>query len=107
MTNLTFTRDLLIRLCVGLFAAYVGYQLLLGKHVDFVIRLRRGRVDYQGKFPLSQQSAFTQLLLHDLSLKDSIKIMGCREGRRTRIWFRGKLGEAEKQRIRNFLMIGS
>jgi hypothetical protein len=105
MTNLASTWDLLIRLCVVLFAAYVAYQLLLSKRADFVIRLRKGCVDYQGKFPLSQQSAFSQLLLHDLGLKDSVKIIGCREGRRTQLWFRGKLGDAEKQRIRNFLAL--
>ena len=107
MTNLAFTWDLLLRLCVAFFAAYAAYQLLLGKRADFVIQLRKGSVDYQGKFPLSQQSAFSQLLLHDLGLRDSVKIMGCREGKRTRIWFRGKLGTVEKQRIRNFLTIGS
>jgi hypothetical protein len=107
MTNFAFTWDLLIRLCVAFFAAYVAYQLLLGKRADFVIRLRKGCVDYQGKFPLSQQSAFNELLLQDLGLTDCVKIMGCREGRRTRIWFRGKLRDAEKQRIRNFLTIGS
>lgn len=107
MTNLTFTADLLIRLCVALSASYVVYHVVWGTRADFVIRLRSGCVDYQGKFPLSQQSAFSQLLLHDLGLKDPVKIIGCRDGRRTRIWFRGKLGAAQKQRIRNFLMIGT
>jgi hypothetical protein len=105
MTDLAFNLDWLIRLCVALFAAYFVYQLAWGRRADFVIRLRKGCVDYHGRFPFSQQSAFSQLLLHDLALKDSVKIMGCRDGRRTRIWFRGKIGTAEKQRIRNFLSL--
>jgi hypothetical protein len=103
MDNWSFSWDLLLRASVLLFASYLAYHFLLGGQSDFVIRLRHGRVEYNGRFPLTHQPEVTQLLLHDLGLKESAKITGSWSGGRVRLWFRGKLSKAEKQRIRNFL----
>src|SRR5262249_35153644 len=95
--------DWLLRLGVGLVAAYVVFQIVFGQRADFVLRLRKGSVQYEGQFPLAQQRTLSQLLLQDMALKESIQIQGTWSGGRVRLWFRGKLSAAEKQRIRNFL----
>lgn len=100
--NWDFSWTLIIRVGVFLFAAYMVYHFLLGSRADFVIQLRHGCVEYKG-FPLAHQAAVSQLLLHDMGLKKPARIMGARHGGRVRIWFRGQLGQAERQRIRNFL----
>jgi hypothetical protein len=88
---------------VGLVAAYVAYQVFMGRRADFVIRLRKGCVQYKGRFPVAQQRTLSSLLLQDMALKESIQILGSWNGGRVRLWFRGKLSPEEKQRIRNFL----
>jgi hypothetical protein len=101
--NWSLSWDLIVRASLLLFAGYVVYNFLSARgRADFVIWLRNGCVEYKG-FPLSHQPAVTQLLLHDMGLKESAKIMGARCGGAVRIWFRSKLSPAEKQRIRNFL----
>ena len=95
--------DVLIRAGVGLLVVYAVYRLLLAKQADFTIRVRRGTVEYKGKFPLAMQQPLTQLLLEDLMLKRSVKIMGVWDRRRLRLWFRGSLSPGQRQRIRNFL----
>jgi hypothetical protein len=102
MDNWRFSWDLIVRASVFLAAGYLVYHFLFGGRPDFVIWLRRGCVEYRG-FPLAHQPAVNQFLLHDMALNQSAKITGCRHGGRVRIWFRGKLSNAEKQRIRNFL----
>jgi hypothetical protein len=91
----------LFRICVGAAIIYLAYLLLLGRRADFEIRVRDGRVEYKGK--VAQQGRLSDFLLNDLALKNSIRIMGARNGRRLHLWFRGKLSAGEKQRIRNFL----
>lgn len=91
-----------LRAGVGLLAVYLVYQLVAGKPADFVIRLRKGSVQYRGQIPLAHQAAVTQFLLQDLALDESITILGSWNRGNVRLWFRGKLSDPDKQRIRNF-----
>jgi hypothetical protein len=92
------------RLVVACFVAYVAYYFLFRKSADFIIQVRNGQFNCQGRVPLSQQNAIASFLLEDLSLKDSVKIQGAWNHKRLRLWFSGRIGEGEKQRIRNFLL---
>ncbi len=94
----------ILRLGVVVVAVYVVYQVLLAQRMDFVIQLRKGRVKCKGKIPLSQHQAVEEFLLQDLSLNEPVKISGARNGQRLNLWFRGRLTEGDKQRIRNFLL---
>ncbi len=94
---------LLMRLAVGAAVVYLTIRWLLVPRADFTIRLRRGRVEFRGAFPLAQRAALTELL-HDLGLEGPAKIMGVRRGARLRVWFGGALTDGQKQRIRNFLL---
>jgi hypothetical protein len=92
-----------LRLGVGIAIVYGAYVLLFGRRADFEIRLRGGRVECKGKIAQYAQRLLADFLLNDLALKNSIRIMGARNGPRLHLWFRGRLTTGEKQRIRNFL----
>jgi|SRR5581483_4974461 len=99
-----FTVEFLLQLGVGLFVVWLAYHFLIVKPVDFTISLRKGQVSYRGKVPLAQQPSIAEFLLRDLELHGPLKILGCRNKGRLKLWFRGKLSPGEKQRIRNFLV---
>jgi hypothetical protein len=101
-----FPAEFLLQIGAVLFALCLAYHFLLAKHADFTIRLRRGRVTYQGKVAVAQQGSIAEFLLQDLDLHGPLKILGRRNKGRLKLWFRGKLSAGEKQRIRNFLAAG-
>jgi hypothetical protein len=104
MENWEFYVQMLGRLAVGAFAAYVIYYFIWRKPADFTIQLRRGQFNCRGRVPLVHQGAIARFLLDELALKDSVKIQGAWNHKRLRLWFSGRIGEGEKQRIRNFLL---
>ena len=95
-----------LRLAVVLVAAYVVYGLLLRRKADFIIRVRGDRIQFKGKFPLSQQAAIVQFFASDAAIHGPCKIYGAWKNKRTTIWFSGHINEGEKQRVRNFLSVG-
>src|SRR5437660_5499974 len=102
MDSWDLTSQLFARLAVAIFAAYVIYFFVFHKRIDFTIQVRHDGINYRGRVPLALQPAISQFLLQDLSLKEPVKIHGAWTNKRLSIWFRGRLGEGEKQRIRNF-----
>jgi hypothetical protein len=104
MDSWDLSAQLLARLAVAAFAAYVIYFFVFRKRSEFAIRLRRGSVTFRGRVPVAMQPGITQFLLQDLSLMEPVSIYGAWTNRRLRIWFRGSLTDGEKQRIRNFLL---
>jgi len=103
MDSWDLSAQLLARLAVAAFAAYVVYFFVFRKRSEFAIRLRRGSVTFRGRVPVAMQSGISQFLLQDLSLMEPVSVYGAWNNRRLRIWFRGSLTDGEKQRIRNFL----
>jgi hypothetical protein len=99
-----FYTQLLGRFVVAGVAAFVIYYFLFRKHADFTIQLRRGEFNCRGRVPRIHQRAIAHFLLEELALKESVKIQGAWDRKRLRLWFRGRIGEGEKQRIRNFLL---
>jgi hypothetical protein len=95
-----------VRLAVVLAAAYIVYGLLLRRKADFVIRVRGYRIHFKGEFPLSQRAALVQFLANDTAIHGPCKIYGASKKKRTTIWFSGHISEGEKQRVRNFLLVG-
>ncbi len=88
-----------LALCGGLL--YLFFQ---HRRYDFAIRVRNGQVEYEGRFPRAQHQALAEFLLNDLSVPDSLAIMGAYHGKRLVLWFRGRLSPGQRQRIRNFLV---
>jgi hypothetical protein len=95
--------ELLVHVVVGAAALWLIYHLLLGRRADFRIVVRDGRVECSKGLPLVMRSELGDFLLHDLALRGPVKILGSRRGGRTSLWFRGRLGKREQQRIRNYL----
>ena len=95
-----------VRLAVVLVAAYVVYGLLLRRKADFIIRVRGDRIQFKGRFPVSQRAAIVQFLVSDTAIHGPCKIYGSWEKKRTTVWFSGHITEGEKQRVRNFLLVG-
>jgi hypothetical protein len=104
MDSWDFSTQLLARLAVAAFAAYVIYFFVFRKRSEFAIRLRRGSVSFRGRVPVAMKPGISQFLLQDLSLTEPVSIYGAWNNRRLSIWFRGSLTDGEKQRIRNFLV---
>jgi len=70
---------------------------------EFVVRLARGGVAFQGKFPLSRRSEVAEFLRRELDHCGRVTISGCRSAnRRLRIVVRGRVSEGDRQKIRNF-----
>src|SRR5438876_390285 len=97
--------DALLRLCVIIAAAFVVYALLR-RRFDFVIRVCADRVEFKGKFPIGQRPAVIHFLTSDAAVRGPCKIYGAWIKGRPAIWFSGHVSDGEKQRIRNFLMVG-
>jgi hypothetical protein len=97
---------LLLRIAAGAAIIVLIFRVLFSRHADFVIHIRRGQVQCQGKMPLAMQQRLTHFLLEDLAIKDSVRILGAQRGNRLQVWFRGRISPGEQQRIRNFLTIG-
>jgi hypothetical protein len=103
MTDLSIS-DLLVRAAALAFVGGLLYLFFLHRSYDFAVRVRNRRIEYRGRFPRAQQQALAEFLLKDLSVHDSLAIMGAHQGKRLVLWFRGSLTEGDKQRIRNFLV---
>jgi hypothetical protein len=95
---------LLLRIAVGLVALAAVYFLFFCRRCDFRIRVRGRQVECTGKFPRVQQQALSEFLLQDLSVRAPLTICGAHQGKRLVLWFRGRLNNGQKQRIRNFLI---
>jgi hypothetical protein len=96
----------LLHLCAILLVLCLAYHFLIGKYVNFTIRLRKGRVICKGAIPLAKRQGMAEFLAQDLALQGTITILGSRDKRGLKLWFLGRLSAAEKQRIRNFLAAG-
>src|SRR5690348_14814244 len=103
MTDLSIS-DFLVRAAALALVGGLLYLFFLQRRYDFAVRVRNRRIEYRGRFPRAQQQALAEFLLKDLSVHDSLAIMGAHQGKRLVLWFRGSLSEGEKQRIRNFLV---
>ena len=71
---------------------------------DFVVRVRKGAVDCQGKLPRAQAGGLSEFLLMDLGLRDAVTIYGRWERGRLRVWHSGRLSPGQLQRVRNYLL---
>lgn len=96
--------DLMLRAAILVLCGGLLYVFFLHRRYDFAIRVRNRRIEYEGHFPRAQQQALAEFLLKDLSVPDSLAIMGAHHGNRLVLWFRGRLSEGQRQRIRNFLV---
>jgi hypothetical protein len=79
---------------------------LVRRKCDFVIRVHGDRIEIKGKFPQGQQAAVIHFLTHEATATGPCKIYGTWKKQRPTVWFRGRLTDPQKQRIRNFLMTG-
>jgi hypothetical protein len=102
MDSWDFTTELFARIVVVSLIAFAIYYFVFHRRADFTIHVRRGAVDYRGRVPAAHRAAIANFLLEDLGLQEPVKIQGCWNKKRLNIWFRGRLGKGEKQRIRNF-----
>jgi hypothetical protein len=96
--------DLMLRAAILALCGGLLYVFFLHRRYDFAIRVRNRRVEYEGQIPRAHQQALAEFLLKDLSVPDSLAIMGAHHGNRLVLWFRGRLSEGQRQRIRNFLV---
>ncbi len=80
------------------------YHLATGRgRADFEVRVRRGQVQCRGRLPRSFAQPLSEFLVGDLGIADA-RVMGARRGERLHLWYRGKLTQGQKQRIRNFFL---
>jgi hypothetical protein len=103
MDDGTFS-SLLVRVSVLALIGGLLYLLWVGRRYDFMVRVRDRHIEFKGRFPRALQQALTEFLLRDLSVHKSLAIMGAHHGKRLVLWFRGRLSEGVRQRIRNFLV---
>jgi hypothetical protein len=76
------------------------------RRADFTIRVREGRVEFRGRFPLALQRDATEFFLRDLAVTHPVRVLGDwpkGRGGRLGLRFRGRLSDGQKQRVRNFL----
>jgi hypothetical protein len=86
--------------------ALVAAIVIIGlqKKADFRITVRRGKVSYRGRFPADRMGVISDFLLHDLAPSAPIHVIGnWTRGRVLRVSVKGKIGDGDAQRIRNFL----
>jgi hypothetical protein len=79
-------------------------RLFFWRRSDFCIVVKKGTVEYHGRIPLAFQPACKEFLLHDLALQGPARVYAVKQKSGWRLWFRGKIGDGEKQRIRNFVL---
>jgi hypothetical protein len=79
-------------------------SLLFWRRSDFCIETKNGKVSYRGRVPLAFRSECDEFLLRDLRISGPTRIYGSRLPGGWRVWFRGPIGEGEKQRVRNFIV---
>jgi len=95
--------DLVTRIVVGGGIILVIAAVLLGRRVDFIISFSQGRLQVRGKFPKGKQNGLAQFLAEDLATRGPIKILGRWQKNGLRVWFKGRLRDGDRQRIRNYL----
>ena len=83
---------------------YLGASPLHPVATATCVRVRGGRVEHKGRFPLTHRPELDELLLRDLALRGPVSVYGVRKQRRWQVWFRGFLCVGDKQRIRNFIV---
>jgi Protein of unknown function (DUF3634) len=89
---------------VAAVAVAVVVGLFFWRRSDFCIEVKSGKVAFHGKFPLAIRPACAEFLLRDLAIDGPARVYAIRQKDRWRLWFRGGIGEGEKQRIRNFIV---
>jgi hypothetical protein len=94
----------MIRWALAILAVAVVVRVLFWRRSDFCIATKGGRVSYRGRIPLAFRAECDEFLLRDLAIRDPIRVYGCRMKTGWRVWFRGRIGEGEKQRMRNFIV---
>jgi len=85
-------------------ALAVVVRLFFWRRSDFCIDVKGDKVAYHGRFPLAFRSECNELLLQDLAIHGPARIYAVREKSGWRLWFRGRIGDGQKQRIRNFIL---
>jgi hypothetical protein len=93
-----------IRCGLSAIAIAVVVRLFFWRRSDFCIEVKGDKVAYHGRFPLAFRSECNELLLQDLAIHGPARIYAAREKSGWRLWFRGRIGDGEKQRIRNFIL---
>jgi len=93
-----------IRYGLAAVALAVVVRLFFWRRSDFCIDVKGDKVAYHGRFPFAFRSECDELLLRDLAIHGPARIYAIREKSGWRLWFRGRIGEGEKQRIRNFIL---
>jgi hypothetical protein len=94
----------LIRLGLAAIAIAVVVRVFFWRKSDFCIEVKRGKVTYRGSIPFSIQPECSDFLLHDLAIQGPARVYAIRMKSGWRTWFRGRIGDGEKQRIRNFII---
>jgi hypothetical protein len=84
-------------------ALAVVVRLFFWRRSDFCIEVKRDKITYDGRFPSALRPACSEFLLQDLAIRGPARIYAIRQKSGWRLWFRGHIGEGEKQRIRNFI----
>jgi hypothetical protein len=95
--------NFILQLGIAAAGVYLLYRVLFAPGGDFVIRVRDGDVRFKGRIATTHQPALAHFLVHELALRRPVRIVGIRRGQRLELRFRGRLSEADKQRIRNYL----
>ena len=95
--------ETLIRWGLAIVVVVILVRIFFWRRSDFRVSVRDGNVEYRGRFPLASRPAIEEFLLKDLAVKGPLKIYAIRRNRRWRLWFRGRVCEGDKQRIRNFV----
>ena len=93
-----------IRWALALLTVVIFFRLFFWRRSDFCIATKGGRVSYRGRIPLAFRAECDEFLLRDLAIRDPVRVYGCRMKTGWRVWFRGRIGEGEKQRMRNFIV---
>jgi hypothetical protein len=94
----------LIRWGLAILAVGIVIRLLFWRRSDFCIETKNGKVNYRGRVPVAIRAECNEFLLRDLGIEGPARIYGCRMPSGWRVWFRGRIGEGEKQRVRNFIV---
>jgi len=75
--------------------------LVLYPRADFKVQVRDGQIECRGKLPHAVKADLARLL-GELQLGAPLKILGKWQGKKLRLWFRGRVSKGDRQAIRNF-----
>jgi hypothetical protein len=96
--------DYALHLGLAVVVVAVAVRLFFWRRSDFCIVVKQGAVTYRGRIPLALRPACSEFLLNDLALQGPARVYAIKQKSGWRIWFRGRIGDGEKQRIRNFIV---